>query len=103
MVLVSVDPLETSKEFSDKLGLTFAVASDPEMKVIDTYGVRNQDVPELALHSIFMVDREGKVFYRKIARRRAKSQELLYALDRAPASCCPGSCTDKICELAPGE
>ncbi len=98
-MLISVDPLETSKEFADKLGLTFAVASDPEMKVIDTYGVRNKDVPELALHAIFLIDQAGKVFYRKIARRRAKSQELLYALDRAPAKCCPGSCTDKICEL----
>jgi len=75
------------------------VASDPEMTVIDQWGIRNQDAPELALHSIFMVDKAGEIFYRKIARRRAKSQELLYALDRAPASCCPGSCTDTICEL----
>ena len=69
---MSVDPIETSRSFAAKLGLTFTVASDPAMKVIDAWGVRNQDVPALALHSVFMVDRAGEVFYRKIARRRVR-------------------------------
>ncbi|MCB9755378.1 MAG: peroxiredoxin family protein [Myxococcales bacterium] len=97
LVLISVDPVETSKKFATKLGLEFLVASDPEMKVIDQYGVRNPDTPELALHSVFVVDKTGAIIYRKIARRRVKSREIVWALQRAAIQCCPGNCGETIC------
>ncbi len=97
-MLISVDPVETSKKFAEKLGLEFLVASDPEMGVIDQWGVRNRDTPELALHSVFIVNGEGSIIYRKVARRRVKSQEILWALERAAIACCPGSCGETICE-----
>jgi len=40
-----------------------------------------QDRPELSLHAIYIIDRDGKVFYRKVARRRSHPDELLDALD----------------------
>lgn len=57
------------------------LVSDPQQVVIAQLGLVNEDQPELSLHAIFIVDREGKVFYRKVARRRAYSNELLDALD----------------------
>lgn len=41
----------------------------------------NPSRPELSLHAIYLVDGEGKVFYRKIARRRAYADEIIDALD----------------------
>ncbi len=41
----------------------------------------NPDTPELSLHAIYIVDPQGRVFYRKIARRRAYADELLDAID----------------------
>jgi len=49
--------------------------------VIDGFGLVNEDRPELSLHAIYIIDPDGKIFYRKIARRRAYSNELLDALD----------------------
>lgn len=49
--------------------------------MIGQFGLINSDRPELSLHAIYIVDRAGKVFYRKVARRRAYADELLDALD----------------------
>jgi hypothetical protein len=49
--------------------------------VIGQFGLINPDERELSLHAIYIVDKDGKVFYRKVARRRAYSDELLDALD----------------------
>lgn len=49
--------------------------------MIDGFGLVNEDRPELSLHAIYIIDPDGKIFYRKIARRRAYSNELLDALD----------------------
>lgn len=49
--------------------------------MIDGFGLVNEDRPELSLHAIYLIDPDGKIFYRKIARRRAYSNELLDALD----------------------
>lgn len=81
MVAISVDPVTTSTKWAKKRGFTFEIAADPEMKIIDGFKIRNPQDKKLSLHAIFIVDEEGKVFYRKVARRRAKSKELLDALD----------------------
>lgn len=49
--------------------------------MIGGFGLVNEDRPELSLHAIYIIDRDGKIFYRKVARRRAYSNELLDALD----------------------
>lgn len=81
VVAISVDPVPTTFGWAKVKGFTFRLASDPEMKIIDRFGIRNPNQTDLALHAIYIVDRDGDVFYRKVARRRAYSQELLAAID----------------------
>jgi hypothetical protein len=65
---------------------------DPELSVIDAYGLRNTDVPELSLHAAYLIGTDGRVEYRKVARRRVAPDELLFAIDGAAVSFCAGSC-----------
>jgi peroxiredoxin len=82
LVAISVDPPKTSLEWKAKRGFTFTLLSDPKMKVIEgLMHIRNPQEPDLAIHAIYILDSEGKVFYRKVGRRRALSKELLAAMD----------------------
>jgi peroxiredoxin len=98
VVAISVDPPEVSRDWAEKKGFSFTLAADPEMQVIDAYHLRNPDTPGLALHAVYIVQPDGSISYRKVARRRARSREILYALDGKPVSCCPGSCGKTICD-----
>ena len=79
--MVSVDTPEVSLPWAQEKGFTFAMVSDPDQKVIGGWGLQNPDVKDLALHAVYILDKDGKIFYRKIARRRAYSKELLAAID----------------------
>ena len=81
MALISVDKPDVSIPWARQKGFTFAMLSDPDMEVIKGWGLQNKDVPDLALHAIYILDKEGKIFYRKVARRRARSPEFLAAID----------------------
>jgi peroxiredoxin len=81
VVVVSVDAPDVSIPWAGKKGFTFPMVSDPELEVIRAWGLENTDVGNLALHAVFILDRDGKVFYRKIARRRPYSPEFLDAID----------------------
>jgi len=81
IVAISVDGPENTLPWAEKKGLTMPLAMDPEMKLIESFDLVNPDVPELALHAVYIVDEQGEVFYRKIARRRAYSREFLDAID----------------------
>lgn len=94
VLALSVDPPENSLPWAEEKGLTMPLASDPDMKIISQFGLVNPDVPDLALHAVYIVDEQGKVFYRKVARRRAYSREFLDAVDyhygRWPRTPAPG-------------
>lgn len=81
MVGISVDEPVHTIEWVAKKQIPFVLLSDPEQKVIGAFGLINEDQPELSLHAIYIVDEAGKVFYRKVGRRRAYSDELIDALD----------------------
>ena len=87
IVAISVDTVAESNEWKAKKGWdqpapgTFTFASDAPMTLIDRFGIRNRKQPDLALHAVYIVDAERKVLYRKVARRRAYSNELLDAVD----------------------
>ncbi len=49
--------------------------------MVRAFAVQNPDTRELALHAVYLVDAEGRVFYRKVARRRPVSAELIDAID----------------------
>lgn len=70
-----------SNAWADTKKIPFDLLSDPQQRIIGSFGLVNPDQPELSLHAIYIVDPAGEVFYRKVARRRAYSDELLDALD----------------------
>jgi len=80
-VAISVDTPENTMPWVEKKGWTMPMASDPELKIIRSFELENPDVPELSLHAVYIIDEQGKVFYRKVARRRAYSKEFLDAVD----------------------
>ncbi len=81
LVAISVDAVENTTPLVERLGLTYAVLSDPELSVIGTLGLENPDVEGLGLHATLLLDESGRVIYRKIARRRPLAGELLDAVD----------------------
>lgn len=83
LVAISVDPPEHSRIMIKRLGLDFPILSDENQQIQKAYGVQNPDTQELALHAVFVVNKNKEVVYRKIAGRRPLSQELLDAIDHA--------------------
>jgi hypothetical protein len=81
VVALSVDPVKESRSMVGRMKLSFALVSDQHQSIMKEYGVRNPDTQELALHAVFILDEDQKVFYRKVASRRPVSQELLDAID----------------------
>jgi peroxiredoxin len=81
IVAISVDPPDHTLPWAQTKGLTIPLASDPELRIIGSFALENPDVPELSLHAVYIIDEQGKVFYRKVARRRAYSREFLDAID----------------------
>jgi len=81
VIALSVDPPNDSQAMIKRLGLQFAIASDPNQRVVQMFRVQNPDTRELALHAVYIVDRDGKIFYRKVGRRRPVSAELIDAID----------------------
>jgi hypothetical protein len=81
VVALSVDPPAHSRSMIRRMELEFPIVSDENQEVQKAYRVQNPATQELALHAVFIVGEDRWVFYRKIASRRPKSQELLDAID----------------------
>ena len=81
IIAISVDRPSDSMAMIQRLGLSFALASDPDQNIVKAYGVQNPDTKELALHAVYIVDEQGSIFYRKVALRRPVSAELIDAID----------------------
>lgn len=81
IVALSVDEPEDAHPMLLRLGLQYPVVSDTTLKVIRSFGLENPEVEELALHATYIIDAQGEVLYRKVARRRPLSTELLAAVD----------------------
>ncbi len=81
VVVVSVDTPEVALPWAQKKGFTFPMVSDPDLEVIRRFGLENTEVGDLSLHAVYILDRDGKIFYRKVARRRPYSPEFLAAID----------------------
>ena len=76
-----MDAPEHSQALIQRLGLEFPLAGDADQAVVKSFGVQNPETQELALHAVYIVDRSGKIYYRKVGRRRPISEELLDAID----------------------
>lgn len=65
----------------ERMGLAYPLGSDPDQAVVEAFGVQNPDTNELALHAVYIVDTDRRIFYRKVALRRPTSNELIDAID----------------------
>jgi hypothetical protein len=81
IIALSVDESQHSERMIQRLGISFALASDAEQKVVKGFGVQNPQTNELALHAVYIVDEQSRVIYRKVAGRRPVSAELIDAID----------------------
>lgn len=81
IVAISVDRPHHSERMIKRLGLTFPLASDSDQRIIKAFNIQNADTKELAQHAVYILDDKGRVFYRKVARRRPVSAELIDAID----------------------
>jgi peroxiredoxin len=87
LAAISVDPPPTAAAWHKRKGFTYPLLSDPNMDLIEKkMHIRNPQQPDLAIHAIYILDEQGKIFYRKIGRRRALSKELLIAIDHHQAT-----------------
>ncbi|MDP6377399.1 MAG: redoxin domain-containing protein [Pseudomonadales bacterium] len=81
VIALSVDEPMASLAMIRRLGLRFDLASDPDQAIVRAFHVQNPDTRELALHAVYIIDPNGKVFFRKVGRRRPVSAELIDAID----------------------
>jgi peroxiredoxin len=90
IVAISVDPPERSREIADSYRIGFRLLSDPELRVIDQFGVRHPDGGldgDIARPAVFVLDREGRVVWRDVTdnwRVRVRPDRLLRELARIP-------------------
>lgn len=83
LIAVSADSLEDARAMVERLELTYAVASNTELDVIDAYGVRHEG-RDIAVPATFVLSGEGKVIYRRVGETvsdRPESELLLDVLD----------------------
>jgi len=89
VVAVVVDPVERNAEVADELALDYRILADPELKVIDAYGLRHErdgDTP-IARPATFLIDAQGVVRWRELTdnyRLRPHPEEILARIDELP-------------------
>jgi peroxiredoxin Q/BCP len=88
IIAISADPLEETQAFSKRMELNFPLLSDPDLEVINRYGVYHEDEPDgrkIARPSIFVIDHTGIIRYHYIGQHyddRPPFSVLTYVLDR---------------------
>ncbi len=92
---ISVDPPNVSRDFAEKIAadgkgaVAFPLLSDPEHKIIDTYGLRDpayegQKFYGIPHPAVYVIEKTGKVAWAKVEsnyRERPTNQEIRAALD----------------------
>ena len=92
---ISVDVPDVSRGFAQKIEsdgkgkVTFSLLSDPDHKIIDSYGLRDpayegQKVYGIPHPAVYVINKDGKVTWARIEsdyRQRPTNQEIRAALD----------------------
>lgn len=92
---ISVDAPDVSRGFAEKIEsdgkgkVAFSLLSDPDHKIIDSYGLRDpayegQKVYGIPHPAVYVINRDGKVTWARIEsdyRQRPTNQEIRAALD----------------------
>lgn len=90
VLAISVDPVEASQQLAADLKLAYVLLSDPELKVIDAYGVRHPGGgggKDIARPATFILDRDGVVRWRDLTenyRVRVRPERILEELAKIP-------------------
>lgn len=87
---VSYDSVKILNEFGQQQGIRYPLLSDPASKVIEAYGIRNQEMAGKRIDGVpypgtFLIDREGiireKLFYDGYEKRHT-SKDILEATEK---------------------
>ena len=92
---LSVDPLDVSKTFAEKIAadgkgaIKFPILSDPDHKIIDAYGLldptyEGQQFYGIPQPAVYVIDKNGKVAWLRVEanyRQRPTNMEIRVALD----------------------
>jgi peroxiredoxin len=87
VVAVVVDPPDRNAQVVRELGLDFPVLSDPDLAVIDRFGLRHAGgIPgaDIARPATFVLDRDGVVRWRDLTenyRIRPRPDDVLRVID----------------------
>jgi peroxiredoxin len=87
VVAVVVDPVSKNAEVARRLGLEFPILADPDLTVIDRFGLRHAGgIPgaDIARPATFVLDGEGVVRWRDLTenyRIRPHPDDVLRAID----------------------
>lgn len=87
---VVVDPVETNAELAGDAGIEFPILSDPDMRLIDAYGLRHKaahDGMDIALSASILVDGDAVVRWASVSenvRIRPTPDEVLAKIDALP-------------------
>lgn len=87
VVGISTDSEESHRKFKENRQLPLTLLSDPDARVISTYGVRSW-LPGRSARAVFVIDAAGVVRYRKVeplSLFRPKDEETLRAVREAAA------------------
>ena len=87
---VVVDTPEQNAEVVRDLGLGYRIVSDPNLTVIDPYGLRHEQAgqPPIAHPATFLIDANGTVRWRDVTdnyRLRPQPETILAAVDHMSA------------------
>lgn len=82
-IAISVDPVGDSQDLAGRLGLTFPLASDPDLKVASAYGVamRGRDI---AVPATFVIEADQTISYRYVGENMADRPRLDRVLNARP-------------------
>ena len=82
VIVIGIDPPSDTLPWGERRGLTMPFAMDPKHRIIeDMFHLRNPQQPTLPMHAIYLLDRQGKIYYGKVGRRRPYSKEFITAID----------------------
>lgn len=88
---ISVDSPDVNRDWCRKIGYTYPFLSDPDAKVIGSYGIlhkgEGQNGHDIARPAEFLVDREGVVRWRNLTedlKVRARAEQMLAAARLLP-------------------
>jgi len=90
ILAISSDPPERSGEIAEAYGIEFGLLADPDLRVIDAFGLRHENGGiggDVARPATFILDRQGRIVWRDLTenwRVRPRLDELLAVLEGLP-------------------